>query len=54
MYKITVTVSDKDKDNCTVKIQAPKEKQLEKASETEKSTGAMVYNTISEALQKLN
>lgn len=53
MYKITISVEDKDDDNCTVKIDPPKEKQLEKASMTEKSTGAMIYNTITKALENL-
>lgn len=56
MLKISIVVSDSktEQDKCTVKIEAPTQKQLEKATDTEKSTGAVVYNSIAEALQKLN
>ena len=56
MLKLTIVVSDSktDDDKCTVKIESPTEKQLEKATQSEKSTGAVVYNAIAEALQKLN
>lgn len=56
MYKISIVVSDSKTDNekCTVKIEPPTQKQQEKATLTEKSTGAVVYNAIAEALQKLN
>ncbi|MEE3344886.1 MAG: hypothetical protein VZS44_12385 [Bacilli bacterium] len=45
--------SKTDNDKCTVKIETPKDKQLEKATETEKSTGAVVYNAIAETLKTL-
>lgn len=56
MVKLTISVEDskEDKDKCTVKWETPTEKQLEKATETEKSTAAAIYNVISEALGKLN
>ena len=56
MVKLTITIEDskEDKDKCNVKWETPTEKQLEKATETEKSTGAVIYNVISEALGKLN
>lgn len=55
MLKFTIAVSDSktDDDKCTVKIESPTEKQLEKATQSEKSTGAVVYNTIAEALKNL-
>lgn len=56
MVKLTVTVEDSktEEDKCNVKIETPTEKQLEKATQTEKSTGAVIYNVISEALGKLH
>ena len=56
LVKLTITIEDskEDKDKCTVKWETPTEKQLEKATETEKSTAAAIYNVISEALGKLN
>ena len=55
MVKLSVVVSDSttEEDKCTVKIETPSEKQLEKASPTEKSTSAVIFNVISEALGKL-
>lgn len=55
MVKLTVSVSDSttDEDKCTVKIETPSEKQLEKATQTEKSTAAVIYNVISQALAKV-
>lgn len=55
MVKLIITVEDSkaDDEKCTVKWETPTEKQLEKATETEKSTSAVIYNVISEALGKL-
>lgn len=55
MVKLVIEVEDskEDKDKCTVTWKTPTEKQLEKATETEKSTSAVIYNVISEALGKV-
>jgi hypothetical protein len=54
MLKLVIKVTEKDKDNSKVELIAPKKEDLEKAKETEKYTLNVVYNTISEGLQKLN
>ena len=53
---LVVQDDPKNEENCTVKWQVPSEKELEKskATETERSTSAVIYNVISEALGKLN
>lgn len=55
MVKLIIKVEDSktDKDKCKVEWETPTEKQLEKATQTEKSTSAVIYNVISEALGKL-
>lgn len=53
MLKITITVQDKkgDSDDCTVKIQMPKD--IEKASKSEKNVGSTVYQVITRTLEDL-
>ena len=51
MLKITVEVQEKDQENCTVKLVAPKN--LDKATENEKNVGAMIMNKINIALEEL-
>ena len=53
MLKITLTVQEKkDKtDDCTVKVEIPKN--LDKATDSEKSVGGAVYQAVSKALQDL-
>lgn len=51
MLKITIEVKDKDDGSCTVQIKVPKD--LSKATETEKTTGAVVYNNIAHVLKNL-
>jgi len=52
MLKFTLTVQEKkNTDNCTVKIEKPKN--MEKATKNELSVGNAVYETLTEALQKL-
>lgn len=54
MLKLVIKISEKDKDNSKVELIAPKKEELDKAKEGEKYTLNVVYNTISEGLQKLN
>ena len=50
--KITIEIKDKKGTNdCTVKIKPQKD--LSKASNTEKTTGFTVYNKVCEALKNL-
>lgn len=50
--KITITIKDKpDSNSCEVKIKPQKD--LSKASKTEKTTGFNIYNTICNALKDL-
>ena len=53
MAKVVIEVKDnkQDKEKCTVTIDM---KGLEKASDTEKGTTAMVYNKVCEVLKSLN
>lgn len=51
MLKIIVSVSDAKDNKCTVKLITPKD--LSKASETEKNTGAIVINQITKALKEI-
>ena len=53
MLKITITVQDKkgSNDDCTVKIQMPKD--IEKASISEKNVGSTVYQVITRTLEDL-
>lgn len=53
MAKVVIEIKDKkenkDESTCTIKMQG-----LEKASETEKNTTAMIYNTVVEAVRNLS
>lgn len=51
MLKLTIEVKDKKDGNCSVQLKAPKD--LSNATETEKSTGAVVYNNIAHTLKVL-
>ena len=52
MLTITIDIKEnKNKDSCNVTIKNPKD--LTKATEQEKQTGAMVRNEIEKALQNL-
>ena len=51
MLKITLVVQDKKDGNCTVKIEMPKN--LDKATDNEKSVGGAVYQTVSQALKEM-
>lgn len=54
MLKFTIKITEKDEDNTKVELIAPKKTELDKASSNEKYTLNVVYNSVSEALQKLN
>lgn len=54
MLKLVIKISEKDKENSKVELIAPKKEDIDKAKEGEKYTLNVVYNTISEGLQKLN
>lgn len=54
MLKFTIKITESDKDNTKVELIAPKKTELDKASNSEKYTLNVVYNSVSEALQKLN
>ena len=52
MLKFTIQIHEnKDRESCNVKIVNPKD--LSKATEGEKSTGAMVHEKITKALEEL-
>lgn len=52
MLKISLTVQEKkNSDDCTVKIEMPKN--MDKATENEKTVGGAVYQKISNALKEL-
>lgn len=52
MLKITIEIKEnKDKQSCNVKIINPKD--LSKATEGEKNTGAMVHEKITKTLEEL-
>ena len=51
MLKLTIEVKDKQDGSCSVQLKTPKD--LSKATETEKSTGAVVYNNIAHTLKVL-
>ena len=53
MLKITLTVQEKknNSDDCTVKVEMPKN--LDKATNSEKSVGSAVYQAVSKTLQEL-
>ena len=52
MFKLTLTVQEKkNTDNCTVKFEKPKN--IDKATKNELSVGNAVYETLSEALEKM-
>ena len=54
MLKFTIKITEKDKENTKVELLAPKQAELDKATNNEKYTLNVVYNSVSEALQKLN
>ena len=58
MVKLVLAVEDdpSNSDNCKVTWKTPSEKDMEKskATATEKTTTAVIYNVISEAIGKLN
>ena len=51
MLKIMLVVQDKDDGNCNVKIQMPKN--LDKATDNEKSVASAVYQKVAETLKNL-
>ena len=51
MLKITLVVQDKKDGNCTAKLEMPKN--LDKATENEKSVGGAIYQVVSEALKNM-
>lgn len=51
MLKFTLVVQDKKDGNCTVKIEMPKN--IDKASENEKSVAGAVYQTVTKALKEM-
>ena len=51
MLKITIQITEKDKEKCTVKMINPKD--LSKASEVEKRACAMVINQIEKSLNEI-
>ena len=52
MLKITLTVQQKkNSEDCTVKIEMPKN--MDKATEPEKSVGSAVYQNVANALKEL-
>lgn len=52
MLKITLCIKEnKKEDTCQVTLEKPKN--LEKATDKEKNTGASVFNALSKALQDL-
>lgn len=52
--KITIEIKDKKDDSSSCKVTIKPQKDLSKVSETEKQTGAVVYNAITKALQDLD
>lgn len=51
MLKFTLVVQDKKDGNCTVKMEMPKN--IDKATENEKSVGGAVYQTVTKALKEM-
>lgn len=51
MLKITISVQDKKDGNSTVKIEMPKN--IDKATDNEKSVTSMVYQAVTKALKDL-
>lgn len=51
MLKITLVVQDKKDGNCTAKLEMPKN--LDKATENEKSVGGAIYQVVSQALKDM-
>lgn len=53
MLKITLTVQEKkdNTDDCTVKVEMPKN--LDKATDSEKSVGGAVYQAVLKTLKEL-
>ena len=54
MLTLKITIKEKDADNSNVTIKAPTETDLTKATDNEKATASVVYNTVCEALKNLN
>lgn len=52
MLKLTITIKDKKEDNTKSEV-ILKKPDMSKASETEKNTCIMVYNSVVKALQNL-
>lgn len=56
MTKVIITIKDKTNEGSDVPIESTVEikmQGLEKASDTEKSTTAMIYNTVCESIRNL-
>lgn len=54
MLTLKITIKEKDADNSNVTIKAPTDADLKKATDNEKATASVVYNSICEALKNLN
>lgn len=52
MLKLTITIKDKKEDDTKIEV-ILKKPDMSKASETEKNTCIMVYNSVVKALQNL-
>ena len=52
MLKLTIKITEKDKDTSTVEVIVPKN--LEKATKGERQVGAMVKEKIENALNSMN
>ena len=53
MLKISIEVQEKDNENCTVKLVAPKITEKTKTTNNEKSVAGAVMNKINIALEEL-
>lgn len=51
MLKISLVIQDKKDGSCKVKIEMPKN--LDKATDNEKSVGSAIYQKVSETLKNL-
>lgn len=51
MLKITLVVQDKKDGNCSAKLEMPKN--LDKATENEKSVGGAIYQVVSQSLKDM-
>ena len=52
MLKLTIEITEKTEETSNVTLKTQKD--LSKATKQEKATASVVYNTIAEALSKLN